>query len=149
MLSKIDQREDADKVEKGLGVGIRFAVTVGQGRQIEMTAGVPLDWSGDDFNLILDKLGGCMDRQAWRYQLHDMKLALEQAEQQLRTNARQLDLYESQCQTEWSQRNKQGELRLSESQLKQVGNFKNTDQHLKQQIEKLRKDIKDVEEKCR
>ncbi len=149
MLDKISQQQDAETVEKGLGVGIRFAVSVGNGRQIEMTAGVPLDWEKDEFNNLFDKLGGVMDRQAMRYQLHDMRLALEQGESQLRANMQQLANYEATCAADWQGRGRHGEFRMSESQRKQADNYKSTDQHLRTQIEKMRKDIKDVEEKCR
>lgn len=142
------QHHDAETVEKGLGLGIRFACTVGQGRQIEMTAGVPLDWKQDQINDLLDKLATGMDRQSYRYQLHDMKAALEQTERELSTNRQQLANFEDQCAAEFSRRGKNGEFRYSENQEKQRGNYANTEQRIVAHIEKLRKDIKDAEAKC-
>ena len=151
MLDKTQQHSDTETVEKALGLGVQFTVTVGQGRQIAMTAGVPLDWTGEEINNLLDKLAAGLDRQAMRYQLHDMRLQLAQAEQQLLTNRQQLVNYERANLEAWERDTRRSgrAFKPSENQEKQAQNFKNTDQHLAVQIERLRKDIKDVEEKCR
>lgn len=145
----LDKTTQADVTEKDLGVGIRFACTVGNGRQIEMTAGIPLDWESPKINGILDKLASAMDRQSLRYQLHDMKQLLEQTERQLMTNRQQLANYEQKCLTEWEIGGRKGEWRATESQRKQSDNFKNNATHLAEQITKIRADIKDVEARCR
>lgn len=149
MLDKTKQHAEAETVEKGLGVGIRFACTVGNGRQIEMTAGVPLDWDARQFNDQLDKLAEVMDRQALRYELHDRQEALAKAQRDLATNRQQLINYEQTCQGDWNRRGKQGEFRMSENQLKQAQNYKNTEDHLAELIRRMRSDIEDVERKCR
>jgi hypothetical protein len=149
MLDKTKGQTEAETVEKGLGVGVRFACTVGNGRQIEMTAGVPLDWESQDFNTLMDKLAGVMDRQALRYELHDRKEALAKAERDLMTNRQQLANYEQQCQNDWERRGKQGDFRMSENQNKQALNFKNTEGHLSEMIRRMRVDIEEVERKCR
>lgn len=149
MLDKTQDHRDAEVVEKGLGVGMRFSCTVGQGRQIEMTAGVPADWSAAEFNLLLDKLAGCMDRQAARYELHDLRLALEQTEAQLRVNAVQLADYEARALAEWGASARRGDFQPTGKQKQEIANYKSTDVRIRDHIEKLRKDIKKAEDKCR
>ena len=149
MLDKTKSHTEAETVEKGLGVGIRFAVAVGKDRQIEMTAGVPLDWGTGQFNETLDKLAATMDRQSLRYQLHDMKDLLFRMERDLATSHQQLINYEQQARDEWDRRGKQGDFRMSGNQTKQAQNFKTTSDHLTTQLKKLRSDIEDVERQCR
>lgn len=149
MLDKTKSHADAETVEKGLGVGIRFACTVGNGRQIEMTAGVPLDWESEHYNTLMDKLAAVMDRQALRYELHDRQEALAKAERDLATSRQQLINYEQQCRNDWDRRGKQGDFRMSENQSKQAQNFQNTSEHLVDLIKRMRADIEEVERKCR
>lgn len=145
----LDKTQDVSVTEKDLGVGIRFACTVGSGRQIEMTAGIPLDWDVEKMNGILDRLAITMNRQALKYQLHDMKLALEQAERQLETTRQQVGNYEQTAMAEWERGGRKGAFRASESQTKQIQNYKNSEGLLIENIKKLRRDIKDTEEQCR
>ena len=142
-------KTSGEVLDKELGVGIQFTVSVGQGRQIAMTAGIPLDWEPDKVNGILDKLAQAMDRQALRYQLHDMKLGLEKTERDLETNRQQLGNYEQQAMGEWERTGRKGPFRASESQSKQMQNFRNNEAHLIEHIKKMRADIKNVEEQCR
>lgn len=144
-----DTQADAEVVEKGLGLGIRFACSVGSNRQIEMTAGVPLDWPGQELNGTLDKLAQAMDRQALRYELHDRKLLLERTERDLETNRTQRTRLEAQYRNEFSSSGRKGEWNPTTSQAKQLDNYANTVEHLTEQVKKIRQDIKDAEEKCR
>lgn len=72
-----------------LGLGIRFAGTVGNSKQIEMTAGIPLDWDAAQINAVLDKLATAMDRQAAKYMVIDMELDIKGEENLLNTNIMQ------------------------------------------------------------
>lgn len=149
MLDKMKEHQEAEAVEKGLGVGIRYSCAVGKNRQIEMTAGVPADWSAAEFNSLLDKLGTCMDRQSVKYDLHDLRLALEQTEDQLHANAVQLAQYEANAIAEWGRGQRQGNWKPSNKQTQDITNYRSTDARIRQHIEKLQKDIKDAEAKCR
>jgi len=133
----------------GLGVGLRFAVAVGNGRQIEMTAGVPLDWKAKDFNELLDKLAAVMDRQALRYEVHDRKSQIESIETQIGTQREQIANFEIQCQSAFLDRGKNGEFRMTGDQRQKLANFKTTEQALIAALEKKRKELVEVEERCR
>jgi hypothetical protein len=145
----LDKTKDGEVTEKDLGIGVQFTCTIGNGRQIAMTAGVPLDWDAGKLDKLLDKLGAAMERQGLKFELQEKKQLLEAAERQYATNLQQLDNYQQQQMAEWERRNKQGPYRPSESQVKQAQNFENNSQHLEKQIVKLRQDIKDAEERCR
>jgi hypothetical protein len=133
----------------GLGVGLRFAVTVGNGRQIEMTAGVPLDWKAKDFNELLDKLAAVMDRQALRYEVHDRKSQIESIEVQLGTQREQMANYEMSCREAFVGGNRNGEFRMTGSQREKFVNFQTTERALIAALEKKRKELVEVEEICR
>ena len=145
----LDKTQVAEVAEKDLGIGVQFAVTVGNGRQITMTAGIPLHWDKAAIDNVLDKLGTAMDRQAAKCQLDDIKLAIEQTESALATTRQQLANYDQANTAEWERSNRRGGFRPSESQIKQAGNFRNTEQAQVAAIEKLHKDLKDAENKCR
>ena len=139
----------AEVAEKDLGIGIQFTVTVGQGRQIAMTAGVPLDWESPKLNGLLDKLAGAMDRQATRYEVHDREAAIENMEKQLATTRSQRETYEQGLQAAWTQRNKQGPFAMSGDQQAKSNTYKTTEQGLLVAIDKAKKDLKDARERCR
>lgn len=149
MLDKTQGHAEAETVEKGLGVGIQYQCAVGKNRQITMTAGVPLDWTTPEFNALLDKLGAAMDRQSAKYDLHDLKLALAQTEEDLGKQEQMREAYEVNAQAEWLASNRQGSWKPTGKQTADIGNYKNTSDRIRQHIVKLRKDIKDAEEKCR
>jgi len=134
---------------EGLGVGLRFAVAVGNGRQIEMTAGVPLDWDEKSFNKLLDKLAAVMDRQAMRYEVHDRRSQIESVEHQLQTTRQQIENHIMTCQSTFDRRGKNGEFRMTESQRQQEQNFRTTEKAQIAAIEKMRKELVEVEERCR
>lgn len=136
-------------IEKELGVGIQFVCTVGQGRQITMTAGIPLEWDINKTNGILDKLALAMDRQSYKYQLHDMRLQLEASEFQLRTNQLQKANYEQQQMADWEKGPKRGSWQPTESQRKQMQNFDTNVAALIDDVKKRRKQIEELEQQCR
>jgi hypothetical protein len=135
--------------EKELGIGIQFTCTIGQGRQIAMTAGVPLDWEESKLNSLLDKLSKVMDRQGAKSDLAEYKARLEAGTKQLTTNEQQLANFELNAKTDWEQAKRNGPWRASESQRKQIDIYKQNSAHLTQELVKLEKTIKDAEEKCR
>ena len=139
----------AEVIEKDLGVGIQFTVSVGNGRQIAMTAGIPLDWDINQTNKVLDKLALVMDRQANKYQLHDMRAQLEASEFQLKTARQQKANFEQQQMTDWEKSNKKGPWQPTESQRKQLQNWDTTADHLVADVIKRRKEIEDIEQQCR
>jgi hypothetical protein len=145
----LDKTQHTEVVEKDLGIGVQFSVTVGSGRQIAMTAGIPLHWDRIAIDNVLDKLGGAMERQTAKYAIDDLKLAIEQTERALATTRQQMGNYDQQNAAEWERSGRKGAYRQSESQVKQMGNFRNTEQAQLAAIEKLRKDLKDAEAKCR
>jgi hypothetical protein len=147
----MDQKTDflpPEVTEKDLGVGIRFATSVGKGRQIEMSAGIPLDWETDKINAVLDKLGNAMDRQAYRYELHDMKLQLEASEFQLQTIRLQRANYEQQQMADWEKSNKRGPWQKTESQRKILQNWDTNEEALIKDVLKRRKEIEEIDAQC-
>jgi hypothetical protein len=139
----------AEVIEKDLGVGIQFTVTVGNGRQIAMTAGIPLEWDINQTNRVLDKLALAMDRQAHKYQLHDMRAQLEASEFQLQTARQQKANFEQQQMAEWEKSPKRGAWQPTESQRKQMENWDTTAAHLVTDVIKRRKEIEEIEQQCR
>jgi hypothetical protein len=136
-------------IEKDLGVGIQFTVSVGNGRQIAMTAGIPLEWDINQTNRVLDKLALAMDRQAHKYQLHDMRTQLEASEFQLQTARQQKANFEQQQMAEWEKGPKRGPWQPTESQRKQLQNWSTTSEHLAADVIKRRKEIEEIEQQCR
>lgn len=145
MLAKTDAAEVS---EKDLGLGIQFTVTVGNGRQIAMTAGVPLAYESKQLNDLLDRMAGAMDRQALRYEIHDRKSQIENMEQQLATTRQQIVNHEAVCLEDWERRGKQGAFRMSGDQLAKKKNFETTQQHLIEAIKKKRQEIEDAQAQC-
>lgn len=145
MLAKT---ETAEVSEKDLGLGIQFTVTVGQGRQIAMTAGVPLAYETGQLNALLDRMAGAMDRQTLRYENHDRKAQIENMEQQLATTRQQIANHEAMCLDDWERRGKQGAFRMSGDQLAKKKNFETTEQHLIEAIKKKRKELEDSQAQC-
>jgi hypothetical protein len=139
----------AEAIEKDLGVGIQFTVDVGQGRRIAMTAGIPLEWDINQTNRVLDKLALAMDRQAYKYQLHDMRVQLEASEFQLRTARQQKANFEQQQMAAWEKGNKRGAWQPTESAYKQMQNWDTTAEHLAVDVIKRRKEIEELEQQCR
>jgi flagellar biosynthesis chaperone FliJ len=148
----MDQKTNSlptEVIEKELGVGIQFVCSVGQGRQITMTAGIPLEWDINQTNKILDKLALAMDRQSYKYQLHDMRLQLEASEFQLRTNRLQKANYEQQQMADWEKGPKRGSWQPTESQRKQLQNWDTNVEALVEDVKKRRKQIEELEAQCR
>lgn len=141
--------ENGTQEAPDLGLGIRFACSVGNGRQIEMTAGVPLDWDSRSLNATLDKLAHCMDRQTERYMLKDMEQAIAQAEKDLEINRIQRSRLEDQFRNDFEMRGKRGSWKPEGNQAKQLGNYDNNIAHVTERIKKMRTEIEAIRERCR
>lgn len=149
MLDKT--KPEAEVAADQLAIGIQFAAQVGNGRQLSLTAGVPLDLESGALNSLLDKLGGAMDRQATKYRLDEMRLTLSNMEKQYATTEQQVTNFKMQAEAEWqSRRPDSGRAwKPTEVQNKQMRSFENTREHLAVQIKKLRVEVEDAEKKCR
>ena len=133
----------------GLGLGIRFASTVGNGKQMEMTAGIPLDWDAAAINAVLDKIAAVMDRQAARYMLIDMEMDIKAEENRLQTNyseiERQIKLYKA----EFEASGKRGEWKPSPTQANHLDNVDKNIPLIQRTIAEKRQRFEAMKEKCR
>jgi midasin (ATPase involved in ribosome maturation) len=136
--------------EAPLAVSVRFTSQLGNARSVEFGAGVPIEYIEDRrFHHLLTKLSTAGEHLEARYKLVELKQTLEAAYRQVTTNEQQLANYEQQQAAEWEARNKQGPWRPSESQRKQMDNWKNNSQHMIGVVKKLKEDIEEAEAKCR
>ena len=139
--------------EKDLGLGIRFVAAVGNGRQVELTAGVPLHWDQDELDRLLDKLAHSMDRQAQKYRdrdnLEGLRLTLQKAENDLKTTREQIENHEAQARREWSDGKRLGPLKFNTRQEAERNNFMKNEQFLMSKIPEYRKAVEEAEKKCR
>ena len=132
-----------------LGLGIRFAGTVGNGKQIELTAGIPLDWEAADINAVLDKLAKAMDRQAARYMLIDMELDIKGEENRLATNYAQRDRQVQVYKEEFETSGRRGEWRPTSHQAKQLDVYDQNIPHIQKMIAEKRSKFEAMKEQCR
>ena len=136
--------------EAPLAVSVRFTSQLGNSRTIEFGGGVPIEYLQDKrFNFLLAKMADAAEHLEGRYKIVELKATLESAYRQLTTNEQQLANYEQKCAEEWEVRNKQGKFRATESQQKQMGNWKNNTLHMTEVIKKIKQDIEEAEAKCR
>jgi hypothetical protein len=145
----LDKTVDQPVSEKELGIGVQFAAAVGNNRQMTLTCGVPLDWPQEKLNGLLDRLASAADRQAAKGKVEELKLTIENARRQLLTNRQQLENYELSAQNDWEIGKRKGVFQPTESQKKQMQNFKNNDAHLVEQIKKFEADLVVLEAQCR
>jgi len=132
--------------KEDLAIGTRFACTVGNGRQIEMTTGIPLDWEKDKINEVLDLMAGAMDRQTLRYRLKDLEQVVEQGTKDLRTSEYQRDMYEQKAKHDFDTMGRRGEWKPSDSQRKQIENFDQSQKHLREHLVITQKQIDALKE---
>jgi hypothetical protein len=136
--------------EAPLAISVRFTTQLGNSRTVEFGGGVPIEYLEDKrFHFLLSKMADAAEHLEARYKLVELKATLESAYRQLTTNEQQLANYEQQQAADWEARNKQGPWRASESQRKQMENWKTNTTHMTEVIKKLKVDIEETEAKCR
>lgn len=147
----LDKTKDvaAEITEKELGLGIQYARQIGNG-QITMTAGVPLDYTSEHLNRLLDRMAMAIDRQAAKGTLEQLRTTLERAKADYLTTQQQLANHEASVAAAWEKNpNRRGDVKWTESQLKEKLNWQKNEQVLADRIRQFEAEIKDAEEKCR
>ena len=147
MNKHVDIQTEA--VEKELGVGLQFSVTVGQGRQIAMTAGFPLEWSGEKIDVLLDKLAKSMDRQAALYEIRDRELAIDNMKAQILTQQEQKQNFLTNLEAQHYAGGRRGEFKPHGDQVVKLNTYETNIKGLRAAIEKYEKDLKEAKERCR
>jgi hypothetical protein len=134
--------------EKDLAIGVQVSAQVGPNRNIAMTLGVPLDWGLHEINKQVDRLMAIADRQNNIGLLEAHRLALENAEKDILTAREHKADYLQKADTEWIARNRNGKLKLTESQRGQIQNWETNEKNLRDNvIPRLQSQIAELEQK--
>ena len=144
----LDKTQVAEVTEKELGIGLQFTCNVGDGRQIGMTAGFPLDWSLDKMNALLDKMSGAMNRQAMKNEIHDRIEKIAALKKQIAANQFQSADHEARSRSDWEGRNKHGNFKMSGNQAIQAQTYITTDRGLRDELDRQQKALEEAKEKC-
>lgn len=146
-----------DKTEKqlttisggDLAIGIQLAGEIGQSRALTLTTAIPLDYSPAEINDTLDKLSTALERQRLKHQLVTTRDLLKAREQDLIQARVQYADQEARFVTDWGISGKRGEWKPHGNQEKVLYNLRTNESNITETIKKLRKEVEELEQKCR
>lgn len=151
MLDKSDQlgREPVIVDGKELAIGAHLTAALGQTRQLDLSCAIPLGWTDEEVNATLDRLASAINRQKARQDLEATKSMLLNAETDLHNNRVHRADQENQFILAHANSNKRGDWNPTGSQRQSLNNLDVNIKNAEERISKLRKDIVELEEKCR
>ena len=133
---------------ESLGVGIRFASAIGNNKQMEMTAGIPLEWDIAAINAVLDKLAMAMDRQAARYMVIDMELDIKGEENLLNTNIAQRERAVAKWKSDFEASGRRGEWKPTVQQVNELKTWDSNIPHKEKIVAEKRIKLEAMKKLC-
>jgi hypothetical protein len=147
MDTKVDNAVIVDGKE--LAIGAHLQVQLGQTRGLDLSVAIPLGWSTDEVNNTLDRLVNAANRLKARQDLEATKSILLNAEQDLYNSRTKQAEQENQFMLDFASSNRRGDWKPTGGQQKIIDNFSAFEKQTSERIAKLKKDIVELEEKCR
>jgi len=126
-------------------LGFSIVATLNNKRQITVQSFVPLDTSKEEIAKTLDKILDQLDRQDTRYRLHDLKILLERDEKSLAQHISQAADLQNAYVAEHAASGRRGEYEPKGTQKTNIENVRKTIEALKEQVAKIKVEIKEGE----
>lgn len=150
MLDKTQKGEVVEReVDKAApAIFVRMQSRIGPDNTIEMSFGVPLDFTTSELNKYIDKVASCAERQNEKGMIAEFKLRLHEAYKQIETiNSNEAQL-QAKSQADYESSGRRGEWRPTGSQAAELKTFSTNRANFRDNIiPRLEKEIAALEAK--
>lgn len=128
-----------------LAFGLEFALQLPENRSLAFRTACLHSASDAELRSLLKRMTDASDYIGGMYELRALRRLVEQLERELRTQLEQKDNYRAQAEAEWYSRDRRGPFAMTEAQQAQSRNFDMTAERIRQDIEKRKKEIAELE----
>jgi hypothetical protein len=129
-------------------VAITFTIEakINQGRSIVAQTAIARDADAKTINEIMDKVAAALDRQEAKALIKGLKITLERDNKTLENTVNQVANLKTAYENEWASTGRKGPFELRGQQKSNVENQEKSLQALKERIDTINRDIKELEQ---
>ncbi|HEX8838207.1 MAG TPA: hypothetical protein VF748_14795 [Candidatus Acidoferrum sp.] len=121
-----------------LAIGIQLTCSLPLGRQLTLTTAFPQDAPKADLDMLLDRLNKSADKIDATYRLHAVHTEIAVFEKELETTRQLIANYEENATTQWENTGRRGSIKLTESQVAALRNYRQQEEGTIGKIKLLR-----------
>lgn len=130
-------------------ISVQLSSTIGATRSLTLTTGLPLDCSKGQLDTLLDKLVAASDRQKQLFDAEQTRQLLKNEEQTLHLHRERLADQKTLYMSEWERSNKRGNWAPYGSQKSTLDGLDSNIKNSVERIKQLRKNIEEMDARCR